>query len=158
MSDELVPLLLGGVLLACVAVALFSRRVSVSLIALFYASLVLGLTFTFYGDALLGLVTMVTFAGAVSVLLLTVVLITGESSLPIGAKTAGLVLIPSAGAVGAFSIISVLQGTGVAPASFDTSLSAMAFAWSNRPWDLLVLIVVFAAAMVTVVNLLGKER
>ncbi|HZW85616.1 MAG TPA: hypothetical protein VFE91_06945 [Nitrososphaerales archaeon] len=158
MSNELVPIFLGGALIASVAVALLSRRVSVSLIALFYASLILGLTFTFYGDALLGLVTMVTFAGAVSVLLLTVILITGESSLPMGAKSVGLLLIPSAGAVGAFSILAVLQGTGVAPTSIDTSLSAMAFAWSNRPWDLLVLIVVFASAMVTVVNLLGKEK
>lgn len=158
MSSEVLSLLLAGGLFVCVGVALFSRRVSVSLIGLFYASLILGLTFTFYGDALLGLLTMVTFAGAVSVLLLTVILITGEASLPLGAKTAGAVLVPSAGLVGVISLLSLFQEPGVSSSAVDSSLSVMAFAWSNRPWDLLVLIVVFAGAMVAVVNLLGKER
>ncbi|MFI5404837.1 MAG: hypothetical protein ACHQYR_03825 [Candidatus Gagatemarchaeaceae archaeon] len=158
MSNELQALALAAGLVGCVGGALYSKKVSTSLILLFYASLFLGLTFTFYGDALLGLLTMVTFAGAISVLLLTVILITGESALPLGAKRAGLALVPSAAIVGAVSLYSIFQGQGASVAATDVSLAVMSFAWSVRPWDLLVLVVVFAAAMIGVVNLLGRER
>ena len=158
MSSELQAALLAGALVASVAGALVSRKVSVSLILLFYAALFLGLTFTLYGDALLGLLTMITFAGAVSVLLLTVILITGESDLPLGAKRLGVVLVASAAAVGAAVLYVMFQGGGAAPSSIDSSLGVIAFAWTLRPWDLLILVVVFAAAMVSVVSLLGEEE
>src|SRR5271157_6122646 len=90
MASELTAVLLSAALIGTALAALFSKKVSNSLIALFYTSIVLGVAFTVYGDALVGLLTMVTFAGAVSVLLLAVILITGESKLDIGAGRASM--------------------------------------------------------------------
>jgi NADH:ubiquinone oxidoreductase subunit 6 (subunit J) len=156
-SNELLALLLGGALVATVGAALFSKKVSSSLIALFYASLVLGITFTFYGDALLGLLTMVTFAGAVSVLLLTVILMTGESRLDIGARKLGLSLVPLTLVVGLASFVAISPAGGGTVASADNSLGVFGFVWTIRPWDLLILIVVFASAMVAVASMFGGE-
>ena len=100
MDSEVIALLISGALFATVAVALLSTKVSNSLIALFYTSIVLGVAFTLYGDALLGLLTMITFAGAISVLLLSVVLITGESKIDLGAKKLAVAAIPLAAAIG----------------------------------------------------------
>lgn len=160
MASEYVPLVISGVLLATVLVALFSKKVSVSLIALFYSSIVLGIAFTYYGDALVGLLTMVTFAGAVSVLLLSVILMTGESKLDIGAGrlTIGLTALTLAVAVSAFYVLTSGLTGGLGEGFSDISLGVMAFAWQFRPWDLLILVTVFAAAMLGVANLLARER
>jgi NADH:ubiquinone oxidoreductase subunit 6 (subunit J) len=156
-SNELVALLLGGALVATAGAALFSKNVSSSLIALFYSSLVLGIAFTFYGDALLGLLTMVTFAGAVSVLLLTVILMTGEPKLDIGARRLGLSLIPFTVVVGLASFVAISPGGGGGVVAADNSMEVFGFVWTLRPWDLLILIVVFASAMVAVASMFGGE-
>ncbi len=157
MASDLVPLLLSGGLLATVAAALASTKVSNSLIALFYASMVLGVTFTLYGDALLGLLTMITFAGAISVLLLSVVLITGESKLDLGARKLALGAVPLIALVGALAAATVFPGQGGGQGTADASLQVLAFVWTLRPWDLLILVTVFGAAMVSVISLLGGE-
>jgi hypothetical protein len=160
LASEYVPLVLSGVLLATVLVALFSKKVSVSLISLFYSSIMLGIAFTVYGDALVGLLTMVTFAGAVSVLLLSVILMTGESKLDIGAGRFELGLTALTLAVVVTSFYALSGGlSGAIPEGFpDLSLSVMAFAWQFRPWDLLILVTVFTSAMLGVANLLARER
>jgi hypothetical protein len=157
LASDLVPLLLSGGLLATVAAALASTKVSNSLIALFYASMVLGVTFTLYGDALLGLLTMITFAGAISVLLLSVVLITGESKLDLGARKLALGAVPLIALVGALAAATVFPGQGGGQGTADASLQVLAFVWTLRPWDLLILVTVFGAAMVSVISLLGGE-
>ncbi|MDE1857540.1 MAG: hypothetical protein KGI26_00535 [Thaumarchaeota archaeon] len=157
MASELVPLLLSGGLFATVAAALASRKVSNSLIALFYTSMVLGVTFTFYGDALLGLLTMITFAGAISVLLLSVVLITGESKLDLGARKLALAAVPLAALIGALAAAMVFSGQAGGQETADTSFGVLAFLWTLRPWDLLILVTVFGAAMLSVISLLGGE-
>jgi len=158
LESELVALLISGALFVTVAVSLLSTKVSNSLIALFYASIVLGIGFTVYGDGLLGLLTMITFAGAISVLLLSVVLITGESKINLGARTVVLGAIPLAAAVGGVSLLTVFSGQSGGLASSDSSLAVLNFLWTLRPWDLLILIVVFAGAMVAIVSLLGREE
>jgi hypothetical protein len=160
LASEYVPLVISGVLLATVLVALFSKKVSVSLISLFYSSIMLGIAFTVYGDALVGLLTMVTFAGAVSVLLLSVILMTGESKLDIGAGRFELGLTALTLAVVVTSFYALSGGlSGAIPEDFpDLSLSVMAFAWQFRPWDLLILVTVFTSAMLGVANLLARER
>ena len=158
MESELAALLISGALFATVAASLLSSKVSNSLISLFYASIVLGVGFTVYGDGLLGLLTMITFAGAISVLLLSVVLITGESKLDLGARKWALGAIPLAAAIGGISIVVVFTGQAGGLATSDSSLAVLTFLWTLRPWDLLILIVVFAGAMVSVVSLLGKEN
>ena len=156
MSNEVQALLLGAAIIASAATALLSKKVSTSLIALFYAAVLMGLTFTIYGDALLGLITMVTFAGAVSVLLLSVILITGESSLQLGARRLGSALASLTAVVGVASFYA-LFGEGGSPSSTDLSLDVVSFVWTIRPWDLLILMVVFAGSMISVVSLLGGE-
>jgi NADH:ubiquinone oxidoreductase subunit 6 (subunit J) len=158
LESELVALLISGALFVTVAMSLLTSKVSYSLISLFYASIVLGIGFTLYGDGLLGLLTMITFAGAISVLLLSVVLITGESKLSLGAREIALGAIPLAAAIGGGSVVTVFSGQSGGLATSDSSLAVLSFLWTLRPWDLLILIVVFAGAMVTIVSLLGKEN
>jgi len=158
LESELVALLISGALFATVAASLLASKVSTSLISLFYASIVLGIAFTVYGDGLLGLLTMITFAGAISVLLLSVVLITGESKLGLGARNLAVGAIPLAAAIGGISLVVVFSGQAGGLAASDSSLAVLNFLWTLRPWDLLILIVAFAAAMVAIVSLLGKEE
>jgi hypothetical protein len=157
LESELVALLISGALFVTVATSLLTSKVSYSLISLFYASIVLGVGFTVYGDGLLGLITMITFAGAISVLLLSVVLITGESKIGLGARELALGAVPLAAAIGGISLVAVFSGQAGGLATSDSSLAVFNFLWTLRPWDLLILIVVFAGAMVAIVSLLGKE-
>jgi len=157
LESELIAAALGCALFVTVAAALLSSKVSNSLIALFYSSIILGIAFTLYGDALLGLVTMITFAGAISVLLLSVVLITGESKLDFGPKRMALAAIPMAAVIGGVSFIALFTGQAGGLATTDSSLSVLSFLWTLRPWDLLILMVVFAGAMVAIISLLGGE-
>ena len=159
MSSELLAAALSAALIATAVLALRATKVSTSLILMFYSSVILGVTFTLYSDALAGLVVMVTFAGAVSVLLLTVILMTGESKLGLGARRlASLLTLLTALVVGA-AAYSLASGEG-GPASPppDISLQLLAFIWDYRQWDLLILMVVFASAMVTVVSLFSREK
>jgi len=157
--SEYIALAVAGVLLATVLVALFSRKVSISLIALFYASIMLGVVFTLYGDVLVGLLTMVTFAGAVSVLLLSVILITGESKLDIGAGKVSVGLTALTLAVAVTCVYVLTSGLAGAPTTLlsDVSATVMGFAWQFRPWDLLILVTVFASSMLAVANLLARN-
>ena len=157
MESELVALLISGALFVTVAASLLSSKVSTSLIALFYSSIVLGIGFTVYGDGLLGLLTMITFAGAISVLLLSVVLITGESKIDLGARKLALGAVPLVAAIAGVSLTVVFSGQAGGIATSDSSLAVLSFLWTLRPWDLLMLIVGFGAAMVGIVKMLGRE-
>jgi NADH:ubiquinone oxidoreductase subunit 6 (subunit J) len=156
--SEAVPLLLSAALVGVVAVALFSSKVSTSLIMLFYASIVLGATFTLYGDSLVGLLEMITFAGAVSVLLLTVILMTGQPDLTIGVRRASIIGTLAALSVAAACAYAIFVGSSGTPSlsSNDISIGVLGFIWQYRQWDVLILVTVFASAMVTVANLLSE--
>jgi NADH:ubiquinone oxidoreductase subunit 6 (subunit J) len=158
MSSE-VALLLSAALLVTVLAALFSKNMSVILIMLFYASLVLGFIFTIYQGVLVGVLHITIFAGAVSVMLLSVVLMTGESNLNIGHRSLAALLSAITILVVAASSYSLFSGMpSPAKPSPESAMGLLAFVWNYRPWDLLILIVVFAAAMVAVVNLLSKKE
>jgi NADH:ubiquinone oxidoreductase subunit 6 (subunit J) len=152
-----VALLLSAALLVTVISALFSRSMSTTLISMFYASLVVGLIFTLYQGILVGLLHIIIFAGAVSVMLLTVVLMTGETDLGIGKRSlAALLSAVTILIVGAsfYSLFSTLPSElAEAP-----TMSILEFVWVFRPWDLLILVIIFASAMTVVVNLLSKEQ
>ena len=92
MSSEL-ALTIAASLIVTTATALFSKKMSVSLIMLFYSSITLGVIFTLYGSVLVGLLHIVTFAGAIPVILLTVIMMTGESNLEIGANRLTIILL-----------------------------------------------------------------
>jgi NADH:ubiquinone oxidoreductase subunit 6 (subunit J) len=153
-----VALLASAVLLVTAATALFSKKISVSLIMLFYSSLTLGLIFTLYGSILVGLLHIITFAGAVSVLMLTSFLMTGESKMEVktGASVAavlGGILVVAV--VAAYELLAGLPSTAAAAVPPPTEL--FQFIWQFRPWDLLILLMVFASSMIVVVNLFSKE-
>ena len=158
MFSEAVPLLLSGALLALVAAALLSSKVSSSLILLFYASVVLGTIFTVYGDSLVGLLQMITFAGAVSVLLLTVILMTGQSDLAMGARWTAFIGLLATLAVTAASAYALFAGPAAASSlqASDISFDVFSFIWQYRQWDILILVMVFASAMMAVTNLLSE--
>jgi len=152
-----VALLLSAALIVTVLSALFSKSMSITLIMMFYASLVLGVVFTIYQGILVGVLHIIVFAGAVSVMLLTVVLMTGQTELDIGKRTLALTLsIITILVVGAASylLFSPLPSSGQ-PAQ---TLNILTFIWTLRPWDVLILAIVFAGAMTGVVNLLSKEE
>ena len=157
MASELLSIGISVAILATVLVALFSKKVSVSLIALFWTSTLLGIVFTMYGNALVGLMQIVTFSGAVSVLFLTVILMTGESKLDIGATRLTIGVVAVALVLVALALTQV-SFVGSSPSSYpDVSLATFSFLWQFRPWDLLILVTVFASAMVTVANLFSRE-
>lgn len=157
MSTE-VAVFLSVALVITVVIALFAKSVSVSLIMLFYSSLLLGIIFATYGGLVVGLVHIITFAGGVSVLLLTVVLMTGESKLIIGSRQLALILIAVSIPVLAAASYELLQGLpqAVTQEPIPGVSSLFQFVWRFRPWDLLILIMVFATSMVSVVNLLSS--
>ena len=152
-----IALLLSAALLVTVISALFSRSMSITLIMMFYASLVLGVIFTIYQGILVGLLHIVTFAGAVSVMLLTVVLMTGQTELDIGKRPLAIllgtvtILVVAAASYSLFSTVP----TGVQQAQ---PMNILSFVWTYRPWDLLILVIIFSGAMTAVVNLLSKEE
>jgi len=152
-----IALLLSAALLVTVISALLSRNMSITLIMMFYASLVLGVIFTIYQGILVGLLHIVTFAGAVSVMLLTVVLMTGQTELDIGKRPLAIllgtvtVLVVAAASYSLFSTVP----TGVQQAQ---PMNILSFVWTYRPWDLLILVIIFSGAMTAVVNLLSKEE
>lgn len=157
MVSELLSIGISVAILATVLVALFSKKVSVSLIALFWTSTLLGVVFTMYGNALVGLMQIVTFSGAVSVLFLTVILMTGESKLDIGATRLTIAVVAGALVLVALALTQI-SFVGSSPSSYsDVSLATFSFLWQFRPWDLLILVTVFASAMVTVANLFSRE-
>jgi len=152
-----VALLLSAALLVTVLSALFSRSMSITLIMMFYASLVLGVIFTIYQGILVGLLHIVTFAGAVSVMLLTVVVMTGQTELNVGKRSLALsiaavtILVVGAASYSLFSTAPTSVQAGQA-------MDILGFIWTLRPWDLLILVIVFSGAMTAVVNLLSKEE
>jgi len=156
--SELQALLFSGALIGTVSFALFTPKVSSSLIALFYASVILAVIFTLYGDTLVGLVQMATFAGAISVLTLSVILMTGESRLALGVRKLGGVALVALLLFIAVVFSLMVGGGSASPSSYpDISSQVLVFLWTNRPWDPLILIVAFASAMVTISNLMSRE-
>ena len=152
-----IALLLSAALLVTILGALLSRSMSLTLIMMFYASIVLGVIFTIYQGILVGLLHIVTFAGAVSVMLLTVVLMTGQTDLSIGKRSLAVSL-------GAITILVVAAASyslfSAAPSGAPQvqAMNILSFIWTVRPWDLLILVIVFSGAMTAVVNLLSREE
>ena len=126
---------------------------------LFYASLILGIIFATYGGIVPGLVHIITFAGAISVMLLTVTLMTGESRLMIGSFRLALLLsVVSVPVVGA-AAYELLQGASTSSAPSIPGVSSLfQFIWEFRSWDLLILVMVFAASMTVIVNFFSRKN
>src|SRR5512136_2046455 len=76
MTYEL-TLVLGVMLVGVTIFALMARKLVWSLILLFYSSIIFGLILVTYGASFAGLFHIITFAGAVSVLFMVILMIVG---------------------------------------------------------------------------------
>ncbi len=77
---EPIPLVLAGLLVLSATSALLAKRLLWSLILLFYSSLLLGGILFWYGADYAGLFHIVTFAGAVSVMFMVIIMLVGQDT------------------------------------------------------------------------------
>jgi NADH:ubiquinone oxidoreductase subunit 6 (subunit J) len=163
-----ITLILGTMLVSVTFVALIIRRLVWSLILLFYSSIVFGLLLMTYGATFAGLFHIITFAGAVSVLFMVILMLVGGPALSrtdklgpenyFGIILAVLAAIPLIVLVSNFqplaNMITEQAQLAHVPAQPDT---AIAFLWRMRAWDLLLFVVLVAAAMLGIMNLFSRE-
>jgi NADH:ubiquinone oxidoreductase subunit 6 (subunit J) len=163
-----ISLVLGVMLVGVTLVALAIRRLVWSLILLFYSSIVFGILLMTYGAVFAGLFHVITFAGAVSVLFMVILMIVGGQALSytdklgkenfVGIILAILAAVPIILLVSNFqplpSRISEQTQLAGLPTQPDSPLS---FLWLMRSWDLLLVVVLVAAAMLGVMNLFSRE-
>ena len=161
-------LLLGSMLVGVTVVALMVRKLVWSLILLFYSSIVFGILLITYDAAFAGLFHIITFAGAVSVLFMVILMIVGARALSyvdklgkenfVGTVLAVLAAVPLVILVSNFQpfpnrIGEELQLSQLA-AQPDEPLG---FLWAMRSWDLLLVVVLVAATMLGIMNLFSRE-
>ncbi len=167
MTTEL-SILFAVLLIAVTLSALLIKRLVYSLIMLFYSGLLLGAIFLLYGASYAGLFQIITFAGAVSVMFMVILmLVGGEPVQPsprlLRERSVGLLL---AGA-GFVVVASILWQSSPSPTRIQEAtvvgqlgLAAndpLSFLWSLRSWDLLFLIILVSAALAGIVNLFSRE-
>jgi len=161
-----VTFLLGTMLVGVTIVALMVRKLVWSLILLFYSSIVFGLLLISYGATFAGLFHIITFAGAVSVLFMVILMIVGGQALSdkIGKENlTGMIL----AVLAAIPLVIIVSNFQPFPVRLDerTQLLGLAsqpnnplgFLWALRSWDLLLVVILVAAAMLGVMNLFSRE-
>ena len=163
-----IALVLGVMLVGVTLVALMIRRLVWSLIMLFYSSIVFGLLLMSYGATFAGLFHIITFAGAVSVLFMVILMIVGGEALSSTGKLGkenflGMIL----AVLAAIPLLVLVSNFQPLPnvMSEQAQLSGLAgqpdgplgFLWIMRSWDLLLVVILIAAAMLGVMNLFSRE-
>ncbi|MEM1517702.1 MAG: hypothetical protein QXI27_06490 [Nitrososphaerota archaeon] len=117
----------------------------------------MNIIFTIYGATTIALIHLIVFAGAISVILLTTVVITGEANLTIGEPKRYIFIIIIVSLLA--SVLGIQLSEIIEPAiELVPTGELLGFVWTYRPWDLLILIIILAASMVTVLNLLSRTR
>jgi len=163
-----VTLFLGVMLVGITIVALMVRQLVWSLILLFYASIVFGLILITYGATFAGLFHIITFAGAVSVLFMVILMIVGGQAMSYTGRLGKENFVGSALAVMiAIPLVLLLSDFTPLPNRLDEqselagltlqSNGPLAFLWNIRSWDLLLVVILVAAAMLGVMNLFSRE-
>ncbi len=160
---EPVPLVLAALLVVSSTSALLVRRLLWSLILLFYSSLLLGGILFWYGAAYAGLFHIITFAGAVSVMFMVIIMLVGQDRPQKVAITPQLVSGVVLAIVGFLPFIffttrlqqvqNAVQETSLVSGSIDE----LGFLWNFQSWDLVFVLVPVTAAILTVINLFSKE-
>ncbi len=156
---DIVPLVLGILLVSSSAAALLVKRLVWSLILLFYSSLLLGGILAWYGAIYASLFQIITFAGAVSVMFMVIIMLVGQDTPePYSLDTrhiVGVVL-----SIASFMLFALfLDGpvTNSATSTASPSGSDLKFLWSYQSWDLVFLLFPVTAAVLAVVNLFSKK-
>ena len=167
MTYEL-TLFLGVMLVGVTIVALMVRKLVWSLILLFYSSIIFGLILITYGASFAGLFHIITFAGAVSVLFMVILMIVGGQASSstdklrkenyVGVALAILVAIPLVLLVSNFAPLSnrIDEQSQLAELTLQVN-GPLGFLWNIRSWDLLLVVILVAAAMLGVMNLFSRE-
>jgi NADH:ubiquinone oxidoreductase subunit 6 (subunit J) len=166
MTYEL-TLFLGVMLVGVTVVALMVRKLVWSLILLFYSSIIFGLILITYGASFAGLFHIITFAGAVSVLFMVILMIVGGEASSTenlrkenygGAALAILFAIPFVMLVSNFAPLPnmINEQSQLAELTFQVN-GPLGFLWNVRSWDLLLVVILVAAAMLGVMNLFSRE-
>jgi len=163
-----VTLVLGVMLVGVTIVALLIGKLVWSLIMLFYSSIIFGLILVTYGATFAGLFHIITFAGAVSVLFMVILMIVGGQALSsaeklrgenfVGMSLAILAAIPLVLLVSNFAPLPnrIDERSQLAQLTFQIN-SPLSFLWNIRSWDLLLVVILVAAAMLGVMNLFSRE-
>jgi len=163
-----ITLVLGVMLVGVTFVALMIRRLVWSLIMLFYSSIVFGLLLMSYGATFAGLFHIITFAGAVSVLFMVILMIVGGQGLSytgklgkenfLGMMLAVLAAIPLLILVSNFEPLPNVMSEQAQLSGLATQPDGpLGFLWLMRSWDLLLVVILIAAAMLGVMNLFSRE-
>jgi NADH:ubiquinone oxidoreductase subunit 6 (subunit J) len=163
-----IALVLGVMLVGVTFVALMIRRLVWSLIMLFYSSIVFGLLLMSYGATFAGLFHIITFAGAVSVLFMVILMIVGGQALSyteklgkenfLGMILAVLAAIPLIVLVSNFEPLPNVMTEQAQLSGLATQPDGpLGFLWLMRSWDLLLVVIVVAAAMLGVMNLFSRK-
>ena len=166
MTYEL-TLFLGVMLVGVTLVALIVRKLVWSLILLFYSSIIFGLMLITYGATFAGLFHIITFAGAVSVLFMVILMIVGGQATSyteklgkenlVGIALAAMAAIPLVLLLSNFAPLSnrIDEQSQLAELTFQIN-GPLGFLWNIRSWDLLLVVILVAAAMLGVMNLFSR--
>lgn len=156
-------MILAGLLVASSVSALLIKRLLWSLILLFYSSLSLGGIFLWYGADYAGLFHIVTFAGAVSVMFMVIIMIVGQdlpakqSIRPTSVIAVALALSSSIPFMILLGQVTPIQNRIAEAAIVGGSVDDLGFLWNFRSWDLVFLLLPISAAILVVINLFSKE-
>ena len=166
MTYEL-TLFLGVMLVGVTLVALIVRKLVWSLILLFYSSIIFGLMLITYGATFAGLFHIITFAGAVSVLFMVILMIVGGQATSyteklgkenlVGIALAAMAAIPLVLLLSNFAPLSIRidEQSQLAELTFQIN-GPLGFLWNIRSWDLLLVVILVAATMLGVMNLFSR--
>jgi NADH:ubiquinone oxidoreductase subunit 6 (subunit J) len=160
----LLSVLLVGVTLS----GLLIKRLVYSLIMLFYSGLLLGCIFLAYGASYAGLFQIITFAGAVSVMFMVILMLIGGELTPTGQRISREQVIGlGLSIIGFLVVASILWQFGPSPIPAEETVLArqmgfatddpLSFLWSLRSWDVLFLVILVSAALAGILNLFSKE-
>ena len=167
MAIEL-TILLSALLIGVTLSALLIKRLVYSLIMLFYSGLLLGCIFLAYGASYAGLFQIITFAGAVSVMFMVILMLIGGEPTPIGQRISREQVIGLGLSIMGFLVVaSILWQFGPSPIPAEETVLArqmgfatddpLSFLWSLRSWDILFLVILVSAALAGILNLFSKE-
>ena len=161
-----ITLILGVMLVSVTLVALMIRKLVWSLILLFYSSIIFGLILMAYDAVFAGLFHIITFAGAVSVLFMVILMIVGGEGLSydklskenyVGMILTGLSAIPLVMIISSFSPFPNMLNERPQLSMLTVQPNGpLAFLWMLRAWDLLLVVILVAAAMLGVMNLFSR--
>jgi NADH:ubiquinone oxidoreductase subunit 6 (subunit J) len=160
---EPVPLILAVLLVASSISALLVRRLLWSLILLFYSSLILGGILFWYGAVYAGLFHIITFAGAVSVLFMIILMLVGQDQPETGSFKRTSILGMFFALIGTVLFMVVIEQLVPAPNRIaETSIISatsddLSFLWNYWSWSIVFVVVPLTAAVLVLVNLFSKE-